>query len=82
MAYRIDTTTILSDEVKTRGESEAMLSGEAMPKLVRLSTGVFGGVVIIKYLAKMTEVLLSTGVLIGIARAKSTRVRTGLARKD
>ena len=84
MEYRIDVTTILSDEIlaETRGESEAMFSGEERPKFVRPSTEVFVGVVIIKHLAKMTEVLLSTGVLIGMARAKSTGVRIGLARKD
>jgi hypothetical protein len=75
--YRIDETTILSDEIlaKTRGKPEEMFSGEEWPKFVRPSTGVFVGVVIIK-------VLLSTGVLVGMARAKSTGVRIGLARKD
>ena len=88
MEYRIDVTTILPNDrlAKTRGESEEMFSGEKWPKFVRpstevfvgvvlLSTGVFDGVVI-------TKQDLSTGVLIGMARAKSTGVRIGLARKD
>ena len=76
MEYRIDKTTILSDEIlaKTRGESEAMFPGKERPKFVRPSTEVFDGVVI-------TKQDLSTGVLIGMARAKSTGVHIGLARK-
>ena len=56
-------------------EWQSALFGPARTERVLQITGVFVGEV-------MIEVLLSTGVLIGIARAKSTRVRTGLARKD
>ena len=90
MEYRIDATTILSDEIlaKTRGESEEMFSGEEWPKFVRPSTGVFVGVVMIIKVLLSTGVLVgmarakSRGVLIGMARAKSTGVRIGLARNN
>ena len=63
-------------------------SGEARP--TRPSTGVFVGVVMIKQdrmlacpgLAKTTEVLLSTGVLVGMVMAKSTGVHSGATRID
>jgi len=49
--YRIDATTILSDEkkiAKTRGESVDVFSGESKPQSARPSTGVFVGMAMAK----------------------------------
>ena len=92
MEYRIDETTILSDEIlaKTRGESEETFSGEARPKIVRPSTGVFAIVAMYKQqrmlaaeygqTTRTQTVRLSTGMLIGVEMAKSTGVRSGATR--